>query len=789
MIQALSVTLPTLDTSIGSPIRSVLDAVAEVQSEQTADQYLLQYQYDVYSMSGTNLDAFCNIFGIYRYAAKRATGYITFSRATPAQQDILIAAGAQLSDGSSPPNTFTTIIPAVMPTGTSSVTVPVQASIAGVQGNVAANTVTIPVSPFPGISIYTNLNGMTGGANAESDQALQTRFVTTVLRQLTGTSDMYRASALEDPSVTQANVIGATETNVEQIQLINGVGVSSVQDLAFLYNNNTYFGIDLAGGQLFSPGVQYTVNFDFFANPIAPTDGGTLGGGGAIPTTTPVYAMTIVTIAGETALGDPLSVTVASGDREVLTWSAPGLSYDADILSYNLFRNDGSEFQLIASLNNATFTYTDAGSVIGGEAPIINTTGTPIVRSLDAINVPDGIYQLQFDYLSTASRNDPANNITNRIDIYVNGQRPIEAIQDIVYTDGFVFNDTDPTDIENITISRNIQLFERIDGTQPEAGNYFTPFAFAPVIDMLDNSNGIPLSPQVIGGTTWIEGSNYWVVNDVSQFGGAASSRSGIEWANPGPTNLTPIRVHYEYNQVPTSVQQNVEGWRLVTTDCQVHQANQLNLDMYFAVILQGTQSAANILPSIEAAISNYVTSIRFKGVIQVSALLAAVQGVSGVRAVRFLTSADGMRTDTVSYTTSSTIPDTSITDADFGSPVRDSITGYIPDDSFVGEVTAGASFVLVNSEGDAVNPTGSGSSIEIGTPLTLFGTGPHNGDYALGYYAIQSVDPTDTPLVTYATTLGSPLRAVDVYLNDSTLAALNNVYIIPMAQNTFGAV
>jgi hypothetical protein len=173
-----------------------------------------------------------------------------------------------------------------------------------------------------------------------------------------------------------------------------------------------------------------------------------------------------------------------------------------------------------------------------------------------------------------------------------------------------------------------------------------------------------------------------------------------------------------------------------------------------------------------------------------VSQILSAVQQVQGVQACRFLTSADGYRVDTVSYTTSSTIPDTSITDADFGSPVFDLTTGYIPVDSFVGEVTAGVSFELVDSVGDPATPTNNGSSISIGNKLALFGTGPRNGDYAAGYYAIQSVSPfTDDVLKTYATTLGSPLRAIDVYLNDSTLATLNNVYIIPMARNTFGAV
>ena len=86
IIQALAVTEPALDTTIGSPMRSIIDAFAESLSEQTADQYLLSYLYTINSMSGANLTGFVQTFGFVRLPAVRATGYVTLSRTTAARK-------------------------------------------------------------------------------------------------------------------------------------------------------------------------------------------------------------------------------------------------------------------------------------------------------------------------------------------------------------------------------------------------------------------------------------------------------------------------------------------------------------------------------------------------------------------------------------------------------------------------------------------------------------------------------------------------------------------------------
>lgn len=125
MNQGLAIAIPDLDTSIGAPMRNVLDVVANVIAEQTADQYLLSYGYDINAMSGANLDAFVANFGFARFPAKRAVGYITFSRSSAAPSNIPIGLGTQISTQAANPIVFSTIIPALMPIGTNSITVPV----------------------------------------------------------------------------------------------------------------------------------------------------------------------------------------------------------------------------------------------------------------------------------------------------------------------------------------------------------------------------------------------------------------------------------------------------------------------------------------------------------------------------------------------------------------------------------------------------------------------------------------------------------------------------------------
>jgi uncharacterized phage protein gp47/JayE len=592
MLALLSVAEPSLDASIGSPVRSMLDVVAEVIAEAYADVYLLSYQYDINTKSGSDLDNYVAQFGFTRNPGQRATGTVTFSRTSEATADIYIAAGTQVADTNSPPDVFNTLTPVILATGTTSCTVPIQAQIAGVAGNVAAATITACTTLQMGFSSVSNANGLGGGSDAESDDQLRARFVATVFRALTGTEAMFEAVALDDPDVTLVNVIGSAETYNEMIQIVDGTATSGVQALKYFYPDTSTL-IDMSGNY-YTPGVDYS----------------------------------------------------------------------------------------ITSTDNDT---------------------PPVITSL-GVSCPDGLYQLQYNYLPLCSRNDPANGITNCVDIYCNGLRQVEATQDTQWIDTNVFNDTADSPLY-------VGNFERLDGQQPSAGNFFIPFYFTPLI-AASTTGQIEISD-----TVYYEGVDYFAVNNITAFGMAPQSASGIEWlATGGPASGTAMSLDYFFNQIPTSVQTAVQTWTLVTTDVMVHQAQQVWLNFYLGIILANSYSQATVQSQIETAIANYLTSLTYDSVVQVSEILSIVQQIPGVIAVRFLTSAD--------------------------------------------EALA---ITPVNAQSDGTN------------------------------YAIQSVTPPgedgNEVIHTYASLSGSPLRAVDVALNDDTLPALNNVYVAFMAQNTFGSV
>jgi hypothetical protein len=298
-----------------------------------------------------------------------------------------------------------------------------------------------------------------------------------------------------------------------------------------------------------------------------------------------------------------------------------------------------------SSIQDAAYVYAnssvlgldiDAGDIFIPDVQYtFNDSVPPSVTVVDSVAVPDGVYDLEFEYVSTASRNDPSRGITNRIDIWLDGDRPTEASSVTMFRTSKVFNTTpgDPLNRSN---------FQRHDYSNPVAGNYFIQYPFGPVTDP-------SLSDQLnINGVIYHEGVDYFLVNDITKEGGTATSMSGIEFksianglGHPLPADLSVIAVDYVFNAVPRDVASAVDAWKLVTTDVRVHQAKQVLLDLYLAVIILPGFTASSVLSDLRDALSKYVSGVGFNGAVQVSDLLEVAHMVQGVDAVRFMTSTD----------------------------------------------------------------------------------------------------------------------------------------------------
>lgn len=207
----LQITDPELSTELGTPVRKVIDAVAESLAEVSLDSYMSSYLFDLDAYSGTDLDAFVALFGFARQRPKAASGTLTLERDN-ADSVLTIRPGAQFykpATASTPMVRFQTTAFATMQEGETSVDVPIRAVVEGSDGNVAANTITGIGSSINVSRVY-NALPTTGGVDAENDAQLRSRFRATVFRNVAGTKDQYLGLCLAHALVTRANVIGQT---------------------------------------------------------------------------------------------------------------------------------------------------------------------------------------------------------------------------------------------------------------------------------------------------------------------------------------------------------------------------------------------------------------------------------------------------------------------------------------------------------------------------------------------------------------------------------------------------
>lgn len=519
--EVLRVVEPDLDTTSGSVTRKILDAVAEAIAEVHVDQYMLDYRYDIDARSGSELDDFVSVFGFHRHPPRRSVGSVTFSRTSPADVDIYVPYGTQVATEQVPAVIVTTTVNAVMRVGDSSVDVPVRAVEGGSRGNVASGTLVRRATPLAGITSVTNPVALSGGTDAESDASLRERFRQTVFRSLAGTESMYLGVSLDDPDVTQANVVGASKRHREQVEVASGTATSGIADAAYIYPDSSVVGQDIDGGSILVPGVDYI--FDDSVNPPTITDNG---------------------------------------------------------------------------------------------------------------GMPDDIYDLDFEYLPNASRNDIDAGITNRVDIWLWGERAVEATETLVFltTEAFVNSPGDPLHFEN---------FEREDGTNPTVGNFFIRYGFTPLVDPSTDDQ------LLIGVDTYDEDTDYFMVRDITNQGGTFGSRDGVELvsaANGGPgdpVNNSTMVVTHVFNEVPRAVASAINQWALLTTDVKVHLAKPIRLNVYLVVVYDPGIDATSVEDDVFAAVDAVVRGVGFSSTVQPSDILAAVHAVGGVDAVRFATSGD----------------------------------------------------------------------------------------------------------------------------------------------------
>lgn len=535
MRDALLISDPEVDTSVGTPLRKILDAVGNSLADAYVENHLLSYAYDIDSKIDADLDAFTSLFGISRIPARRAIGSVTFSRTGDLTPTVFIPVGTEIAASSDSALIVQLVTGATLMPGSTSVTAPVQAVAAGPEGNLGAGVATVITSPIQGVNSAVNTAALTGGTSRETDTELRTRWKATVFRSMAGTEQMYLGVALDDTDCYAAQVVGSSKARSEILQVpVSGNTVAQISDAKYIYSS-------------------------------------------------------------------PVQVTKADGTPLVK-------DYDYTWISSNPPQ--------IAGLSSS---FPAAGELL----------------------------TVAYQYLPTVSRNDPATNITNRVDLFTGGTRAQAAQASVVFKP-----DKKWQTVSTVDLFTGVWL--RADQTRPEALNVFIPLPFGPVLNVpatltigattYGRATKTNALGTVTGGITYA----YQIVHEDTVDGWTPTSRFGLEWhRNYLPTTGSAFVVggagDYTYNELPASVQDAVNRWRLVGIDAKVHQAKQRWLRFTLGVMYtaSSTGSVASVQDAIRTALSDYLNRMGFNSNVQISDVLSVIHQVPGVDNCRLLHGGD----------------------------------------------------------------------------------------------------------------------------------------------------
>jgi len=156
-----------VDLTATSPLKKFIEITAVEKAILWQALEAVYYAGFIDTATGDNLDKVVSLVSITRNPAVKATGQVTFTGSNGA----FIPAGSKVETSTG--IQFETDADATI--SGSTVDVDVTAVVAGVEGNVAAGTITILSQPIVGVSSVTNASSMTGGADAESDVELRQR--------------------------------------------------------------------------------------------------------------------------------------------------------------------------------------------------------------------------------------------------------------------------------------------------------------------------------------------------------------------------------------------------------------------------------------------------------------------------------------------------------------------------------------------------------------------------------------------------------------------------------------
>ncbi|QIG58344.1 baseplate J protein [Gordonia phage Skog] len=238
----------------------------------------------------------------------------------------------------------------------------------------------------------------------------------------------------------------------------------------------------------------------------------------------------------------------------------------------------------------------------------------------------DEVVDVEFQYTTRSSRNDPVNGITNKVDMFVNGVDPYTVTERTVV----------PAQTLSGTPSNPLHVgkFARVGspGT-PSTANRFMRLGSVPLVSFP--------SSVVFDGTNYQQGVHYHVLRGTTLLAGSTREVAGIEWEAAGPATGTPLTLTYTYNRVPEVLGAVVRQGKQVTTDVMVHQASYAYLSLCVSIEYDRGLVISQVNNAINERLRTFFNSVGYGAWIEMSDVTLAIRQVLGVDNVWITTAAE----------------------------------------------------------------------------------------------------------------------------------------------------
>lgn len=232
------------------------------------------------------------------------------------------------------------------------------------------------------------------------------------------------------------------------------------------------------------------------------------------------------------------------------------------------------------------------------------------------------IVTVEHEYCSDASRNDPSNGITNKVDIYVNGA---ESTMTTEYA------------LINWKQLNHPYLMNRVfkdDNGVTAASGRLQILGYGPVMSL-------PSSLQ-IGETTYFqktasEANDYKLVREVGVLGGSTSGVYGILFTNSSkhPSQGETLEINYAYNRVPMVLDEYMRTNKQITTDVMVHEAEIIPIGINAIIQLTAGYSEGVVRDEIRENLKEWIDGLGYGTWIQFSDIHDVIRRSPGVDAAR----------------------------------------------------------------------------------------------------------------------------------------------------------